>query len=101
MNYIGVDIGGTKCAVSLGCSDGQGNVRILHKCQKRLTEKRPPEQVLPELLEDVKLCILQSGEAPKAIGISYGGSLRSKKGCVQWLSTNFLIINMDHGQRED
>ena len=82
MNYIGVDIGGTKCAVSLGCSDGQGNVRILHKCLKRLTEKRPPEQVLPELLEDVKLCILQSGEAPKAIGISCGGPLSSKRGLV-------------------
>lgn len=26
MHYIGIDIGGTKCAVSLGCSDGQGNV---------------------------------------------------------------------------
>ena len=96
MNYIGIDVGGTKCAVSLGCSDGQGNVRILHKYQKRLTEKKPPE-----LLEGAKLCISQSGEAPKAIGISYGGPLRSKKGCVQWLSTNCLIINMDHGQRED
>ena len=34
MNYIGIDIGGTKCAVSLGCSDGQGRVRILYKCPK-------------------------------------------------------------------
>ena len=82
MNYIGIDIGGTKCAVSLGCSDGQGNVRVLHKCQKRLTEKRPPDLVLPELLEDVKSCISQSEEAPKAIGISYGGPLRSQKGLV-------------------
>ena len=43
MNLIGIDIGGTKCAVSLGCSDGNGTVQILHKCEKRLTEKRPPE----------------------------------------------------------
>ena len=83
MNLIGIDIGGTKCAVSLGCADGQGNVKILHKCQKRLTEKRGPEAVLAELLEDVKLCIVQSEEAPKAIGISCGGPLDSKKGLVQ------------------
>ena len=82
MNLIGIDIGGTKCAVSLGCSDGQGNVRVLYKCQKRLTEKRAPELVLPELLEDVKYCISQSGEVPAAIGISCGGPLDSKRGLV-------------------
>ena len=82
MNYIGIDIGGTKCAVSLGCSDGQGNVRIIHKCPKRLTEKRSPDLVLPELLEDVKICISKSREAPKAIGISCGGPLNSQKGLV-------------------
>ena len=82
MNYSGIDIGGTKCAVSLGCSDGQGNVRIIHKCPKRLTEKRSPDLVLPELLEDVKICISKSREAPKAIGISCGGPLNSQKGLV-------------------
>ena len=60
MYYIGIDIGGTKCAVSLGCSDGQGNVQVIHKCNKRLTEKRSPDLVLPELLEDVKYCISQN-----------------------------------------
>ena len=83
MNYIGIDIGGTKCAVSLGCSDGQGAVKVLHKCAKRLTEKRPPELVLPELLEDVKTCIGLGEDAPVAIGISCGGPLNSKKGLVQ------------------
>ena len=82
MNYIGIDIGGTKCAVSLGCADGQGNVQIIHKCRKRLTEKRSPNLVLPELLEDVKNCISQSEEIPKAIGISCGGPLSSKEGLV-------------------
>ena len=83
MNLIGIDIGGTKCAVSLGCSDGQCTVRVLHKCQKRLTEKRPPDQVLPELLEDVKLCIEKSETPVAAIGISCGGPLDSRKGLVQ------------------
>ena len=83
MNLIGIDIGGTKCAVSLGCSDGQGTVRVLHKCQKRLTAKRMPDLVLPELLEDVKLCIEKSETPVAAIGISCGGPLDSKKGLVQ------------------
>ena len=82
MIYIGIDIGGTKCAASLGYSDEQGNIRILHKCCKRLTQKRPPELVLPELLEDVKYCISQTEEPPKAIGISCGGPLSSKEGLV-------------------
>ena len=82
MKLIGIDIGGTKCAVSLGCADGQGNVQVLYKCQKRLTEKRSPELVLPELLEDVRLCLSKSDETPKAIGISCGGPLSSKDGLV-------------------
>lgn len=82
MNLIGIDIGGTKCAVSLGCSDGQGNVKILHKCEKRLTAKRGPDAVLAELLEDVKYCIGLSESAPAAIGISCGGPLDSKRGLV-------------------
>lgn len=83
MNLIGIDIGGTKCAVSLGCSDGQGTVHVLHKCQKRLTEKRAPALVLPELLEDVKYCIAKSELPVAAIGISCGGPLDSRKGLVQ------------------
>ena len=82
MNLIGIDIGGTKCLVSLGFSNRHGVVRVIHKCQKRLTEKRSPDLVLPELLEDVKYCISQSEEAPKAIGISCGGPLSSKEGLV-------------------
>lgn len=83
MNLIGIDIGGTKCAVCLGTSDGQGTVRVLHKCEKRLTQKRPPEQVLPELLEDVKACVEKSETPPAAIGISCGGPLNSTLGLIQ------------------
>ena len=83
MNLIGIDIGGTKCAVSLGCSDGQGNVKVIHKCEKRMTAKRGPEAVLQELLEDVKLCIRVSESTPAALGISCGGPLSSKQGLIQ------------------
>ena len=82
MNLIGIDIGGTKCAVSLGLSLGDGEVKVLHRCPKRLTLKRGPEEILPELLEDVKICIAQSKSSPAAIGISCGGPLDSKKGVV-------------------
>ena len=82
MNLIGIDVGGTKCAVSLGCADGQGSVKVLHRCQKRLTAKRGPDAVLQELLEDVKTCIAMSETPPEAIGISCGGPLDSKRGLV-------------------
>lgn len=83
MYYIGIDIGGTKCAVSLGKAGEDGRVEILHRCPKRLTLKRGPEAVLPELLEDVKSCIVLSEVPPKAIGISCGGPLNSKTGRIQ------------------
>lgn len=81
-HYIGIDIGGTKCAVCLGYADGEGNVYVLHRCEARMTAKRGPEAVLAELLEDVQYCIASSGTAPEAIGISCGGPLDSKKGLV-------------------
>lgn len=83
MNLIGVDIGGTKCAVSLGSSNGDGKVKILHKCKKRMTAKRGPQAVLTELLEDVRFCIAKSETVPVAIGISCGGPLDSRKGVIQ------------------
>lgn len=83
MNLIGIDIGGIKCAVSLGASNGDGTVRILHKCDKHLTAKRGPQAVLEELLNDVRLCIMKSETTPEAIGISCGGPLDSQKGVIQ------------------
>lgn len=81
-HYVGIDIGGTKCAVCLGYADGEGNVYVLHRCEARMTAKRGPEAVLPELLEDVQYCIASSTTAPEAIGISCGGPLDSKRGLV-------------------
>jgi glucokinase len=82
MQLIGIDIGGTKCAVSLGYTSGDGTVEIIYKCGKRLTAKRGPDAVLPELLEDVRTCISKATEHPVAIGISCGGPLDSRKGLV-------------------
>ena len=82
MQLIGIDIGGTKCAVSLGYTSGDGAVEVIYRCSKRLTAKRGPDAVLPELLEDVRTCISKSQEFPVAIGISCGGPLDSRKGLV-------------------
>ena len=35
MYLIGIDIGGTKCAVSLGKRAADGGVRLLHRCESR------------------------------------------------------------------
>lgn len=82
MNFIGIDIGGTKCAVSLGRSYENRCFEVLHRCKKRMTAKRTPEEVLPELLEDVKECLAKSESSPAAIGISCGGPLDSKRGVI-------------------
>lgn len=82
MNLIGIDIGGTKCVVSLGHGDGQGNVAVDYRCPKRLTAKRGPDAVLKELLEDVRHCMAQCQETPAAIGISCGGPLDSRRGLI-------------------
>lgn len=68
--FVGVDIGGTKCAVVFG--DGEG--RILKK------EKFPtadPESTLKRFAE-----IIEKAEGIRAIGISCGGPLDTKKGLI-------------------
>ena len=42
MYLIGIDIGGTKCAVSLGKRAADGGVRLLHRCESRPTAGRAP-----------------------------------------------------------
>ena len=81
-NYIGVDIGGTKCAVSLGREDQEG-MRILGKAQ--FPTKGAPDEVLAgcaqrldDLLAEQKLRYADIA----AIGISCGGPLDSRKGLI-------------------
>lgn len=82
MRLIGVDIGGTKCVVSLGQTDGQGGVRVLEKGQRRATDARGPWEVIPELVADARVFLERSEEKPAAVGISCGGPLDSKRGLV-------------------
>ncbi|MBE7031308.1 MAG: ROK family protein [Ruminococcaceae bacterium] len=70
MRYIGVDIGGTKCAVVLGNQDGE----ILQKIRFETT-------TLEETMEKIRGAIRELGECD-AIGISCGGPLDSKRGVI-------------------
>lgn len=78
MYYIGIDIGGTKCAVSLGESDGN-DINIIAK-SKFDTIPNAPYETLEKFTESVDR--LTSEYKIKSIGISCGGPLNSKKGLI-------------------
>lgn len=78
MSYcIGFDIGGTKCAVSLG-EITEGNIRVLHR--QETPTLNSPIDTLSILAPFVKEWVKEYG-VTKA-GISCGGPLDSKKGLI-------------------
>ena len=76
----GIDIGGTKCAVSIGEVEGQ-NVRILVK-EKIATPREPQEAVL-ELVRILKKLVHDTGVTLHAVGISCGSPLDSVNGIIK------------------
>ena len=73
---IGLDIGGTKCAISTGeCRDGSIEIRSREEFPTAGLSWR---QVLEEFARRIALL----GEAPGAIGISCGGPLDSRRGVI-------------------
>lgn len=77
--YIGIDIGGTKCRVSLG-KETSGEIEIIKKMNTYPTSKFSVEEMLEKLKEDVS--VLKENVDIKSIGISCGGPLNSKKGII-------------------
>ena len=78
MSYcVGFDIGGTKCAVSLG-EITEGNIRVLHR--QETPTLNSPIDTLSILAPFVKEWVKEYG-VTKA-GISCGGPLDSKKGLI-------------------
>ena len=77
MHCIGFDIGGTKCAVSLG-KIGNGEIEILGR------EETPTLPSAEETLENLAGAVesFQSGREIAASGISCGGPLDSVKGVI-------------------
>ncbi len=82
MYLIGIDIGGTKCAVSLGKRAADGGVRLLHRCESRPTAGRAPMELLAELCADARECMARAPRRPSAAGISCGGPLDSRRGVI-------------------
>ena len=74
---IGIDIGGTKCAISLGRADGD-QITILDK--RRFPTPITPQETLDLFAEH--LAGLKGDHTITAIGISCGGPLNSRQGVV-------------------
>src|SRR5436853_1087523 len=80
---LGFDIGGTKCAVILGLTNGSEAMEI---AAKEVTATNKPVYEMIELLFVMAEQMLQehsiTKDALEGIGISCGGPLSSKKGIV-------------------
>lgn len=98
--YVGVDIGGTKCAVLAGTEQ----MEILERVQFATETNRGPDFAINQLLEQASRIIDQlEGYTLAAIGISCGGPLDSKKGLIQsppnlpgWDNIPIVQIFEDH-----
>lgn len=77
--YLGIDIGGTKCALVLGDESGE----VLTKVRFDTTNR---DETLSRILCEAESLIKaanERGDAVKAIGISCGGPLDSRLGLIQ------------------
>lgn len=81
MKYLaGIDIGGTKCAVTIG-RENDGNITILDK-QKFPTPK-DPQKAISELIDTLCKMLERNRETVlSAVGISCGSPLDSRTGLV-------------------
>ena len=81
-NVIGIDIGGTKCAVTYGQINDDENIEIVDKAKFDTTRV---DETVANLLE-TSATIMQkhslNAHNTSAIGISCGGPLDSKKGVI-------------------
>ena len=81
MVIAGFDIGGTKCAVSLGQIAQDGTIRLLDKVKFPTPEDY--REALQQLGDALEALLQKSGVSSlKAIGISCGGPLDSKRGRI-------------------
>lgn len=81
MNLLGVDIGGTKCAVVYG-QDVDGQLTVIDKVKFPTTS---PDDTIQNILVALERMMATHGLTPsntQAVGISCGGPLNSKKGVV-------------------
>jgi glucokinase len=75
----GVDIGGTKCAVSVGRADGDGP-EVIGK--RRFATPPGPNQAMAQIIAELTGLCDELGVRPAAAGVSCGGPLDSRRGRV-------------------
>ena len=78
--FIGIDIGGTKCAVTL--AKVNKGINILHKIRFESEADKGLNHMLANIYAAVDEVFAMSSEGVSAIGISCGGPLDSKRGIV-------------------
>jgi len=77
--YLGIDIGGTKCAVILG----DENRRILDKISLKTDTGIPPEMMMGRILDAADGILgKHPGRTLRSAGISCGGPLNSREGVI-------------------
>jgi predicted NBD/HSP70 family sugar kinase len=78
--YLGIDIGGTKCAVVAGTEE----MEILDRIQFATKIHKGPDYAISKLLESSSNLVKRISDYKlAAIGISCGGPLDSKTGIIQ------------------
>ena len=85
--YIGLDIGGTKCAVTLGKFEGDeltivDKIKFATNPEELQRGKRAPSEVLDEFVLQTQRLLAKHNGVPKRVGISCGGPLDSKRGII-------------------
>lgn len=76
----GIDIGGTKCAVSIGEVNGR-NVKILAK--RKIATPGNPQKAVSEMVRILKEIADDTGMTLDAVGISCGSPLDSRNGIIK------------------
>lgn len=79
--YLGLDIGGTKCAAILGRKE-KGGFAILKRKQIPTLSHDGPQQAIRRLFAAAGEIIAETGETPVSCGISCGGPLNSDLGLI-------------------
>ncbi len=77
--FLGLDIGGTKCTVSLGSSDAE----IIDKISFLTKEPEGPAQAIVNLIASAEELLSKHQASIRAIGISCGSPLDPDKGIIQ------------------
>ena len=84
-NLIGLDIGGTKCAIILGKAGKDKSISLADKLVYPTSEFPGPDKMIPQLQKGLEQIVLKNRLTIKdisGIGISCGGPLDSKSGVI-------------------